>query len=377
MFRDKYLKYKNKYLNLKKQIAGSGLSDETKLEILSDVEESKSEDITTTTNSGTIKIMDGLELRLFNSKILNKMIRKELARPVYHIFDYSLIDKEITKNQLRENKLFLVSSHGSIITDDDIILKPGQRIISMKYFTIYYELAIVIQRFILKLFREWPEFDKLSFLSELAKIKIGDQRIDNIFYRKYGIYDGNIEQSKRLPNMNFGPLEQNDIFNYLSKPMKISILTMPRRYRNKLDLNFIANPSLYSIDGGIMEVPISFKHNITGNKLDLTKIFNDKKNRLDVNELEKHRKLFANSEDKLVLNANSEILKNNYTSSQFYISPHDFTEGITLKKLISDLEERGINQFTIFIITCKKADDIKLTRRYKYFDLKEYMDNLR
>lgn len=377
MYKYKYLKYKNKYLNLKKQIAGSGLSDETKLEILSDVEESKSEDNPTTTNSGTIKIMDGLELRLFNLKMLNKMIRKELAKPAYHIFYYEFIDKELTKTQLKENKLFLVSSHGSIIKDDEIILKPGQRIISMKYFTIYYELAIVIQKFILKLYREWPEFDKLSFLSELAKIKIGNQRMDNVFYRKYGIYDGNIEQSKRLPNMNFTPLEQVNIFNYLSKPMQKSITTMPRRYRNKLDLNFIQNPSLYSIDGGIMEVPISFEHNETGNKLDLTKIFDDKKNRLDVNELEKHRELFSNSEDKLVLNANSEILKNNYSTPQFYISPHDFIEGITLKKLISDLEERGINQFTIFITTCKKADDIKITRRYRYFDLKDYMDYLR
>ena len=369
---NKYLKYKNKYLNLKKQIAGSGLSDETKLEIISDVEESKLEDIPITTTSGISESEHKLYL-----KILNKMIRKEQSRPVYHLSDYSLIDKEITKNQLKDNKLLLISSHGNIIKNDDIVLKPGQRIISLKYFTFYYKLPIVIQRFILKLFREWPEFDKLSFLSELAKIKIGDKKIDNKFYRKYGIYDGNIEQSKTLPNMIFEPLEQINIFKYLSKPMKKSIVTMPIRLKNKVDLDFIRDPSLYSLDGGIMEVPISFKHNVTGNKLDLTKIFNDKKNKLEISELEKHRDLFTNLTGKLVLNGNSEILKNNYSTSQFYISPHDFKEGITLKKLISDLEERGINQFTIFITACKNADIIKLTYRYKYFDLKEYMEHLR
>lgn len=376
MYKDKYLKYKNKYLNLKNQIAGSGLSDETKLEILSEVEESKLEDIPIPTpiptTTGTVDTIENLNL-----KILNKMIRKEKSRPVYHLSDYGLIDKEITKNQLKENKLFLISSHGSVIKEDDVFLKPGQRIISLKYFTIYYELPIVIQRFILKLFREWPEFDKLSFLSELAKIKIGDQKMDNKFYRKYGIYDGNIEQSNTLPNMKFVPLEQYDILNYLSKPMWKSIVTMPKRLKNKLDLNFIADPSLYSLDGGIMEVPISFKHNVTGNKLDLTKIFNNKTNRLDVNELEKHSDLFTNSAGKLVLNGNLEMLNNNYNTSQFYISPNDFREGITLKKIISDLEERGINQFTIFIIACKNTDNIKITHRYKYFDLKEYMDYLR
>jgi hypothetical protein len=132
--------------------------------------------------------------------------------------------------------------------------------------------------------------------------------------------------------------------------------------------------SLYLIFGGILEVPISFTHNSTGEKLDLTKIF--KEDKIDIDEIKKHPQLFSDIYGKLNLNPRSDILKNNYHTPQIYISPHDLVGGTTLKDIINDLESRGINQFTIFITTCKYYDS-DTTEQYKYFDLKEYMDYLK
>jgi hypothetical protein len=190
---NKYLKYKNKYLELK-QLAGSGFSDETKLEI---------EPIQA--------------VRIKANRDLHYKIKMEKKEPIHHILNYDLINKELTLKQLRENKLFYTWMHGAIIENDDIILKPGQRIISLKYFALYYELPYVVHNFILKFFREWPEFDKLTFLSQLGGVKIGDQKLDDIFNRKYGIYDGNISEARTLPNISFTPFEQYDIRAYLSK----------------------------------------------------------------------------------------------------------------------------------------------------------------
>jgi hypothetical protein len=315
--------------------------------------------------------LDLIEFRKRNLLILNNKIAQEKNYPIHHIQDYSLINKELTKNQLRLNKLFFISAHGVILRDDDIRLKPGQRVISLKYFTLYYELPIVVLRFIFPLFREWPAFDILSFLTQLGGIKIGDQRLDSKFYRKYGIYDGNIEESSKLPNMIFTPLEQIDIKSYLFKEMWNN-----ETIKKKINLNFEENLTLFHLDGGIKEVPISFTHKITGKKLDLSKIFDFKRRKINLKELSNHKELFQKN-GKLTLNGNSNILRIRYTTPQFYISPHLFRDGITLRNIIDRLEARGINEFTIFISSCKELSDIEISKKYRYFDLKEYMESLR
>jgi hypothetical protein len=311
--------------------------------------------------------------RIRDNRDLNLKINQEKTFLQYHIDNYSLINRELTKSQIKRNKLFLISAHGGVLRNDDIILKPGQRIISLKYFTLYYELPIVVLRFLFPLFREWPAFDKLSFLTQLGSIKIGDQKLDNKFYRKYGIYDGNIEESKTLPNMIFTPLEQRDVRGYLFKEMwnNKNIKENPR-----IDSNFEEDLTLYHLDGGIMEVPISFTHRLTKKKLDLSKIFDLKKRKINLGELKNHRELFTKNW-KLTLNGNSHILRTRYTTPQFYISPHLFRHGITLRNIIDILERNKINEFTIFISSCKELTDIEATNKYRYFDLKEYMESLK
>jgi hypothetical protein len=309
--------------------------------------------------------------RLNNNLILKNKIKQEIDNPINHILDYSLINRELTKTQLINNSLYLVSSHGIVIDNDDIILKPGQRVISLKYFTIFYILPIEILRFLYPLFREWPEFSKLEYLTRLGEIKIGDKRQENKFYRKYGIYDGNITESRTLPNMSFRPLEQESILSYLPKEM------LDDKIKKKVDLSFEYDPNLFLLDGGIMQVPISFTHKVTNKKLELSKIFDFKNKKINYNELKNHRKLFNNKKNKLSLNGNSKVLNKEYKTSQFYISPHNFTKDLTLRSVIEKLESQNINEFTLIVLTCKELDDSPNLPKYKYFDLKEYMEYIK
>jgi hypothetical protein len=309
--------------------------------------------------------------RLNNNLILKNKIKQEIDNPINHILDYSLIDRELTKTQIRNNSLYLVSSHGIVIDNDDIILKPGQRVISLKYFTVFYILPIEILRFLYPLFREWPEFPKLEYLTRLGEIKIGDKRQENKFYRKYGIYDGNITESRTLPNMSFRPLEQESILSYLPKEM------LDDKIKKKVDLSFEYDPKLFLLDGGIMQVPISFTHKVTNKKLELSKIFDFKNKKINFNELKNHRKLFTNKKNKLSLIGNSKVLNKEYKTSQFYISPHNFTKDLTLRSVIEKLESQNINEFTLIILTCKELDDSSNLPKYKYFDLKEYMEYIK
>jgi hypothetical protein len=309
--------------------------------------------------------------RLNNNLILKNKIKQEIDNPINHILDYSLINRELTKTQLINNSLYLVSSHGIVIDNDDIILKPGQRVISLKYFTVFYILPIEILRFLYPLFREWPEFPKLEYLTRLGEIKIGDKKQENKFYRKYGIYDGNITESRTLPNMSFRPLEQESILSYLPKEM------LDDKIKKKVDLSFEYDPTLFLLDGGIMQVPISFTHKVTNKKLELSKIFDFKNKKINYNELKNHRKLFNNKKNKLSLIGNSKVLNKEYKTSQFYISPHNFTEDLTLRSVIEKLESQNINEFTLIVLTCKELDDSPNLPKYKYFDLKEYMEYIK
>jgi hypothetical protein len=325
-----------------------------------------------------------------NNRDLNIKILKEISlsreNRGRHIDNYGLIDKAKTLDELKNNKLFLINVHGSVMKDN-ITLKPGQRVIVLKYFTLFYLLPREVAKLIIPLFTEHTrQFDKILYLNNIGGIKIGDQTRESKFYRKYGIYDGNIDESRTLPNMIFTPLEQRDIKIHLDKRMYGSL------DREGINTRFEENPSLYDIRGGIMEVPITFTNRMTGEKLNLKNIFDFKNKKINIPELRKHNVLFTGNShiimyDKirrkriLSLTGNSDILKLQYDTPQIYISPHDFVRGTRLDSIIRNLEERGIDKFTLFITSCKeiKYSDPQSDQigDYKYFDLKDYMDSLR
>jgi hypothetical protein len=147
-------------------------------------------------------------------------------------------------------------------------------------------------------------------------------------------------------------------------------------------LNLIPNEKLHSLTSGFYQIPATFKKrrdsDIEGFNLNLEKIF--KTHKIDTKELNNHIDLFTDENDpyKISLYGRSDILATEYDiknqDQDAYYVPSDFIKGIQLKDIIDYLELKGINKFTIIIVSCKNLDESKVPSNFKYFSLNEYLE---